>query len=588
MEKPSRATLRRLVALAAPELRLLSVAIVMLLIGSGMSLLYPQGIRVVIDTALGDTPAWVAGLGQGAMLDAVVVAMAVAALVSAGAMALRFYLFTYAGERVVARLRETLYRAIVSQEIAFFDGERTGDLTSRLTADTATIQSTVTSNVSMALRNAVQLTGALVLLFVTSWRLALVILAVVPPIAIGAVVYGRRVRRLAREVQDAVAAGSAVAEESLAGIRTVRAFSAEEQEAARYGEANARALEKARRRARASASFMGGVTFAGYAAIALVFWYGGRMVAAGELSAGDLTSFLIYGLLVGVSLGTLADLWADMLRAAGAAQRVFELIDRAPAVPMRGGAQPERVDGDVELDAVSFRYPTRPDVPVLDGVSLRLAPGERVALVGPSGAGKSTVAALLLRFYDPQGGALRLDGRDLRELDPGWLRRHIGTVAQEPILFSTTVAENVRYGRPDATRAEIEAAAAAAHADGFVRGFPDGYETLVGERGIQLSGGQKQRVAIARAILKDPRLLVLDEATSALDAESEELVKRALEALMRGRTTLIIAHRLSTVKDADRVVVLDGGRIVEEGTHDDLMARAGLYRRLIERQFVAA
>jgi len=302
------------------------------------------------------------------------------------------------------------------------------------------------------------------------------------------------------------------------------------------------------------------------------------------MSAGDLTSFLVYTLLVGFSLGALADLWADFMRALGAAERVFELIDRVPAMPTSGGVALASVQGRVELDRIDFAYPTRPQAPVLRALSLTLAPGEIVALVGPSGAGKSTLASLLMRFYDPQAGSLRLDGHDLRDLDPGWLRRQIGTVAQEPILFSTSIADNIRYGRPDASRADIEAAARAANVEGFVRAFPDGYDTLVGERGVQLSGRQKQRVAIARAVLKDPRLLVLDEATSALDSESEYLVKEALERLMRGRTTLIIAHRLSTVRDADRVAVLDHGSVVETGRHDELVQRGGLYRKLVERQ----
>jgi len=303
---------------------------------------------------------------------------------------------------------------------------------------------------------------------------------------------------------------------------------------------------------------------------------------------GELTGFLIYTLTVAFSLAALADLWGDFMRAAGAAERVFEFIDRAPAIPLSGGETPVRVEGRVEFEEVGFAYPTRPEARVLDGVTLTVAPGELVALVGPSGAGKSTLSHLLTRFYDPASGSVRLDGRDLRTLDASWLRRQVGVVSQEPTLFATTIAENIRYGRPEATDAEVEAAAKVANAHAFVSRFPEGYATKVGERGVQLSGGQKQRVAIARAVLTDPRLLVLDEATSALDAESEHLVQEALDRLLEGRTTLVIAHRLSTVKHADRVVVLDHGHIVQEGTHATLVAADGLYRRLVERQFVAA
>jgi ATP-binding cassette subfamily B protein len=542
-----------------------------------MSLLYPQGVRVVIDGALG-------GARRG-LIDRTALLMGAVSLVFGVSIAARYVLFSIAGERVVTRLRERLYRAILDQELAFFDARRTGELTSRLSSDTAVLQNAVSVNVSMALRSLAQAVGGVAFLVYTSPRLTAVMLAVVPAVALGAVTYGRRVRRLARDVQDALAGAGEVAEESIAGIRTVRAFVAEPEEAKRYGSAVGKALALARRRILAGGTFMAVASFASYAAAALVFWYGGRLVLNGQMSVGQLTSFLIYTLIVAFSMGGLADLWADFMRATGAAERVFELIDRVPAIPPSGGEQPAAAQGAVALAGVHFAYPTRPEMPVLSGVDLTIAPGEVVALVGPSGAGKSTVAALLLRYYDPQGGQVLFDGHDVRTLDPRWLRAHIGTVAQEPILFSTTVAENIRYGRPGASDAEVEDAARAANAHPFVTRFPESYQTLVGERGIQLSGGQKQRVAIARALLKDPRLLVLDEATSALDAESEHLVREALERLMRGRTTLIIAHRLSTVKGADRVVVLDGGRIVQSGPHSRLVAEDGLYRRLVERQF---
>jgi ATP-binding cassette subfamily B protein len=401
-------------------------------------------------------------------------------------------------------------------------------------------------------------------------------------------VYGRRVRGLSKQVQDALAASNEVAEESLSGIRTVRSFAAEKSEVERYRRAVEDAFTLTRKRIGQSATFMGAASFGGYAAAAVVLWYGGRLVLDGVLTVGGLTSFLIYSLLVAFSLGAIADLWAEFMRASGAAERVFELLDRKPEIPATGGEQPAVVQGRVEFRDVHFAYPSRPDVPVLQGINLTLEPGEVVAIVGPSGAGKSTLAALLARLYDPQVGALALDGRDLKALDPEWLRQRIGTVAQEPLLFSSSVADNIRYGRVGATMEEVQAAARAANAHDFISRFPEGYDTLVGERGVQLSGGQKQRVAIARAVLKDPRLLVLDEATSALDAESEHLVKDALERLMKGRTTLIIAHRLSTVVGADRVLVLEGGQVVQSGSHAALMGQEGLYRRLVERQFVAA
>jgi ATP-binding cassette subfamily B protein len=413
-------------------------------------------------------------------------------------------------------------------------------------------------------------------------------LAVVPPVALGAVLYGRRVRKLSRDVQDALAASSDVAQESIAGIRTVRAFAAEPREAARYDRAVMSSFELARSRAVLAATFMAVASFAAGAAASAVLWYGGRLVVSGALSAGALVSFLVYTLIVAFALGGLTDLWADFMKATGATERIFELLDRTPAIAGAGGREPDRVEGRVDFEGVIFAYPTRREAPVLRGIDLSVRPGEVVAIVGPSGAGKSTIAALLSRLYDPDGGRVLLDGRDLRDLSTEWLRRRVGVVAQEPILFSSSIADNIRYGREGATDADVEAAARAANAHDFVSRFPDGYRTLVGERGVQLSGGQKQRVAIARAVLKDPRILVLDEATSALDAESEHLVKEALDRLMSGRTTLIIAHRLSTVADADRVVVLDGGVIVQSGAHAALMAEEGLYKRLVERQFVAA
>ncbi|WP_223752597.1 ABC transporter transmembrane domain-containing protein [Myxococcus sp. RHSTA-1-4] len=576
---PTRVTLRRLLSLARPELPVLAAGTFFLLVSSAASLAYPQAIGDLVDEALGTR--------SQQMLDGLALAMLAVFVVQGVAMALRAYLFNTAGERVVARLRKDLFRAMLSQEIAFFDGRRTGELTSRLASDTTVLQNTVTANVSMALRFTMQIAGGVALLFYTSARLTGVMLAIIPAVVLGAVLYGRRVRGISRQVQDALAAASNVAEEDLSGIRTVRSFAAEPNEVERYGTAMDRVFAFARARTRETSIFLGATSIAGYGAVAAVLWYGGRLVVAGGLSVGELTSFLIYTMLVAFSFSALAELWGDFMRASGASDRVFELLDREPAIAPGGQSLPE-VRGHVEFRDVHFAYPTRPDVPVLQGVNLELRPGEVVAVVGPSGAGKSTLASLLSRFYDPQGGAVLLDGHPLTSLDPHWLRRNIGMVAQEPQLFSCSIADNIRYGRPDATDAQIEEAARAANAHAFIQRFPEGYQTQVGERGVQLSGGQKQRVAIARAVLKDPRLLILDEATSALDAESEHLVKDALERLMKGRTTLIIAHRLSTVANADRVLVLEGGHVIQSGTHAALMGQDGLYRRLVERQFVAA
>ncbi len=573
------ASLRRLLALSRPEWGRLAVGTIALFFTSGLALAYPIFVRDIVDGVL-------EGGGRETIDRLALTLLALFAL--AGVFtAVRAYLFTVAGEHVVAQLRQRLYAVLVRQEVAFFDEHRTGELTNRLVADTSALQRAVTVNLSMLLRYGLMGFGALVILVFTSLKLTLVMLATVPLVVLAARFYGRLLRRVSRDVQDALAESTEVAEETLSGIRTVRAFSREEQETGRYGGKVDRTFALARKRARIGAIFGGSASFGGYSAIAVVLWYGGVLLADGAMSMGQLAAFLLYTSTVAFSIGALAGLWEDFMKALGASERVFELLDRRPGVSS-GSARLEQVDGRVELAGIRFAYPTRDEARVLDGVDLALRPGEVVALVGPSGAGKSTVAALLSRFYDPDEGSVSLDGVGYAELDPEWLREQVGVVSQEPILFATTISENILYGRPGAPPDEVERAAVAANAHDFIASFPDGYATKVGERGVRLSGGQKQRVAIARALLKDPRVLILDEATSALDAESEHQVQEALGRLMEGRTTLVIAHRLSTVKQADRVLVLDDGRVVQEGTHEELLAADGLYRQLVRRQLKGA
>ncbi len=572
------ASFGRILSLARGELPALALGTVFLLLSSASNLAFPQGIRFIIDDAMKS--------GGTEKIDRIALIMLGVFFVQGVTGSLRYMAFTSAGERVVAKLRERLFESLMGQEIAFFDGQKTGELTNRLSSDATVLQNAVSVNISMALRNLTAVLGGMVLLFYTSPRLTMLMLAVVPPVAFAAVRYGRRVRKLSADVQDSLARSTDVAEEALAGIRTVRSFSAEGSEVARFGRAVAESLRLAMARIRIAATFFGIASFAAYAAGAAVFWYGGHLVVRGQLSIGELTSFLVYTLLVAFSLGSLSELWADFNRASGASARIFALIDRKPEMPS-GGRTLANVKGHVRFLHVQFSYPARPDVRVLTDFDLDISPGEVVALVGPSGAGKSTISALLYRLYDPEAGVVSLDGEPLAGLDAQWLRRQVGVVAQEPLLFSSSIADNIRYGRPEATDEEIRAAAKLANAHDFIDKFPDKYDTAVGERGVQLSGGQKQRVAIARAVLKDPKVLILDEATSALDAESEFLVREALERLMKGRTTLVIAHRLSSVKNADRVVVLEGGKIAQTGKHSELVVEEGLYKRLVERQLDA-
>jgi len=459
----------RTISLARPQWKRLTLGTLFLFTGSAMGLAYPQAIRIIIDQALAD--------GGQAIIDRAALIMLAVFAVQGISVALRYYLFTVAGERIVAQLRTDLYARIMAQEIGFFDARRTGELTNRLSSDTAVLQNTVSVNISMALRGVATVVGGIALLLYTSSSLTLLMLVVVPPIAIGAAIAGRLVRKLSKHVQDALARAGEVAEETISGIRTVRAFAQERREIKRYDAEVMRSFDFARRRVLAVSWFQGVASFAGFGALALVLWYGGRLVLAQEMSVGELTAFLLYTVGVAMSLAMLAGLWTDFMRAVGASDRVFDLMDRLPNIPTTGGARLSQMEGGLRFVKVSFTYPSRDDAQVLHDIELDIAAGERVALVGPSGSGKSTIASLIPRFYDPDTGAVLVDDRDLRELDPHWLRGQIGVVAQEPILFSTSIEANISYGRESATREQIEAAAQAANAADFIDGFPDGYQT---------------------------------------------------------------------------------------------------------------
>ncbi len=561
-----------------PYRSMVVLAVVALVLTASVSLVLPLAVRRVIDGF---------NASDVAILDRYFGYALGIALVMAVGSGVRYYFVTRLGERVVADIRRALFDRVMGMSPAYFEKIMTGEVLSRITTDTTLILSVIGSSVSIALRNTLTLIGGLALLMLTSYKLSLMVLLIVPAVVVPIIVLGRRVRTSSRENQDWIAQSSGKASEALSAVQTVQAFTHETRTRADFAAVTEKSFDSARRRILIRAAMTIIVIFLAFAGVVGVLWIGAHDVRSGSMSPGQLVQFLIYAVMVAGAVGALSEILGELQRAAGATERLVEMLHADDPVQDKATARalPRPVRGQVRFDNVTFTYPTRPDAPSLHGVTMQIEPGETVALVGPSGAGKSTIFQLLLRFFDPQGGAVMLDGIDLRELSRTDFRSVMALVPQDPVIFATSARDNIRFGRPEATDAEVEDAARAAAAHEFIAALPDGYGTYLGERGVMLSGGQKQRIAIARAILRDARVLLLDEATSALDAESERLVQQAVERLGEGRTLLVVAHRLATVKRADRIVVLDQGKVVAVGTHDSLVAEGGLYARLARLQF---
>jgi ATP-binding cassette subfamily B protein len=570
--------LRRLVPFMAPYKGMLALATVFLLVSASASLAIPAAVREMIDHGFSQENA--------GLIDRYFLLVLVVAVVLGGATAARFYCVTWLGERIVADMRKAIYSHILSQSPAFFEVTRTGEVLSRITTDTTLIQTAVGSSASIALRNLLMMTGGLFMLMVTSPKLTTLVIGTVVFVVIPLIFMGRTVRNLSRQSQDRVADTSAYASETINAIQTVQSFTHEDTDRTRFSTAVEATFSTARKRVLARSVMTALVIVLVFSSIVGVLWIGAQAVIAKEMTGGELSAFILYAVIVASGLGALSEVWGEVQQAAGAVERIFEILSTEPKV--KAPASPKTLPaprGEVAFEDVVFEYPMRPGVSALKNFTLRIRPGETVALVGPSGAGKTTVFQILQRFFDVQAGRVLVDGVDIRDVEPRDLRARLALVPQETVIFGDNALENIRYGRPTATEEEIRAAARAAQADEFIEKLPQGYHTQLGERGVTLSGGQRQRLAIARAILRDAPILLLDEATSALDAESERLVQIALESLMKQKTTIVIAHRLATVQRADRIIVMDQGAIVAEGTHGELVNGGGLYARLARLQF---